>query len=92
MTTQLVSTGYPTSVLIFRFQVFPPTPQFPPPHTEKHHTKKTRQNPDGKQRGRHHYNYGAVLEIVQDVSWCSKEFLFPSLDIAELGPSTELQR
>lgn len=40
MTTQLVSTGSSTSVLIFRFQVFPPAPQFPPPLTEKHHTEK----------------------------------------------------
>lgn len=40
MTTQLVSTGSSTSVLIFRFQVFLPAPQFPPPLTEKHHTEK----------------------------------------------------
>lgn len=67
MTTQLVSTGSPTSVLIFRFQVFPPAPRFPPPLTENHHTEKQDKTQMGN-RGRRHYNHGAVLEIVRDVS------------------------
>lgn len=29
---------------------------------------------------------------MRDVSQCSKEFLFPSLDVAELGPSSEHER
>lgn len=93
MTTRLVSTGFPTSVLIFRFQVFPPTPRFPPPLTEKHHTEKQ----DKTQKGKEEVDVtttmdGAVLEIVRDVPRCSKEFLFPSSDLAELGPSSELKR